>query len=154
VSALIGKTLVGGNSWVRTYALWSVLLYVKSEGLSMGQSTFTPLFKTIPPERVGLFGEYDHKGLSKRVSLAFNQNFEPSEIRGLRINQRGAVVVLMGQISSQRLLIKLISVAMDVSGAVDVEINGISVAHRLKAYLEVKPSKDVLLNLLALVNSQ
>jgi osmotically-inducible protein OsmY len=119
----------------------------------MGQSTFTPLFKTIPPERVGLFGEYDHKGLAKRVSLALSQNFEPNEIRSLRVNQRGAVVVLVGQIPNQRLLIKLVNTVMDVSGAVDVEINGISVAHRLKTYLDVKPSKDALLKLLTLVNS-
>ncbi|NJR58997.1 MAG: hypothetical protein HC769_09150 [Cyanobacteria bacterium CRU_2_1] len=63
----------------------------------MGQSTFTSLFKTIPPERVGLCGEYDHKGLAKRVSLAFSQNFRHSDIRDLRVNQRGAVVVLMGK---------------------------------------------------------
>jgi hypothetical protein len=120
----------------------------------MGQSTFTSLFKTIPPERVGLFGEYDHKGLAKRVSLALSQNFDPSEIKNLRVTQRGAVVVLMGKISSQLLLIKLVNVAMGVSGAVDIEINGISVAHRLKTYLEVKPSKDALLKLLSLVNNQ
>lgn len=120
----------------------------------MGQSTFTSLFKTIPPERVGLFGEYDHKGLTKRVSLALNQNFDPNEIKHLRVNQRGAVVVLVGKISSQLLLIKLVNVVMGVSGAVDVEINGVSVAHRLKTYLEVKPSKDALLKLLDLVNNQ
>lgn len=120
----------------------------------MGQSTFTSLFKSIPPERVGLFGEYDHKGLTKRVSLALNQSFDPSEIKSLRVSQRGAVVVLVGQISSQLLLIKLVNVTMAVSGAVDVEINGISVAHRLKSYLEVKPSRDALLKLLALINHQ
>lgn len=120
----------------------------------MGQSTFTSLFKTIPPERVGLFGEYDHKGLMKRVSLALNQNFDPGEIKNLRISQRGAVVVLVGKIPSQLLLIKLVKVIMGVSGAVEVEINGVSVAHRLKTYLEGKPSKESLLKLLALINNQ
>lgn len=120
----------------------------------MGQSTFTSLFKSIPPERVGLFGEYDHKGLTKRVSLALSQNLDPNEIKNLRVNQRGAVVVLVGKIPSQMLLIKLVNVAMGVSGAVDVEINGISVAHRLKTYLEVKPSREALVKLLSLVNHQ
>lgn len=124
------------------------------EGLSMGQSTFTPLFQTIPPERMGLFGEYDHKGLAKRVSLAFSQNFEPDEIKKLRVNQRGAVVVLIGEIPNQRLLIKLVNIAMEVDGAVDVEINGVSVAHNLKTYLEVKPSKEALLKLLSLINNK
>lgn len=120
----------------------------------MGQSTFTPLFKTIPPERVGLFGEYDHKGLAKRVSLAINQNFTADEVKSLRISQRGSVVVLMGKIPNQRLLIKLVNTAMGINGAVDVEINGVSVAHRLRAYLEGKPSKESLVKLLTLVNSK
>jgi hypothetical protein len=124
------------------------------EGRSMGQSTFTPLFKTIPPERIGLCGEYDHRGLAKRVSLALSQNFEPNELGNLRVNQRGTVVVFMGEIPNQRTLIKLVNVAMSVDGAVDVEINGISVAHRLKNYLEVKPSRDALVKLLSLINNK
>lgn len=119
----------------------------------MGQSTFTPLFKTIPPERVGLDGEYDHQGLAKRVLLAFNANFEPDAIAHLRVNQRGAVVVVMGKISDQRTLIRLVNVAMAVNGAADVEINGVSVAEPLKFYLQVKPSKTALNNLLSLVNT-
>lgn len=118
----------------------------------MGQSTFTPLFKTIPPERVGLFGEYDHKGLAKRVTLAVNQNFAPTELGNLRIKQRGAVVILIGEIPSQRTLIKLVNVVMAVDGAIDVEINGISVAHRLRSYLEGKPSREALVHLLTLIN--
>ncbi|PSB16884.1 phospholipid-binding protein [filamentous cyanobacterium CCP1] len=118
----------------------------------MGQSTFTPLFKTIPPERIGLFGEYDHKGLAKRVSIAVNQSFDPNELGNLRIKQRGAVVVLIGEIPSQRVLIKLVNVVMSVNGAIDVEINGISVAHRLRNYLENKPSREALVDLLTLIN--
>lgn len=118
----------------------------------MGQSTFTPLFKTIPPERIGLSGEYDHKGLAKRVTLAVNENFDPTELGNIRIKQRGAVVILIGKIPSQRTLIKLVNVVMAVNGAVDVEINGISVAHRLRNYLEGKPSREALMNLLTLIN--
>lgn len=119
----------------------------------MGQSTSISLFKTIPPERLGLNGEYDHNGLAKRVILALRENFELNDIYHLRIKQRGAVVVVMGKISSQLLLIKLVNVAMSVTGATDVEFNGVSIAHRLKTYLEVKPSRDALSNLLTLVNS-
>lgn len=120
----------------------------------MGQSTFIPLFKTIPPERVGLSGEYDHKGLAKRVTLAFSEHFTPSEIKDIRISQRGAVVILMGSISNQRLLIRLVNVAMSVKGAVDVEVNGISAAHHLRMFLEGKPSRDDLVKLLSLLNSK
>ncbi|HEY9642655.1 MAG TPA: phospholipid-binding protein [Coleofasciculaceae cyanobacterium] len=116
----------------------------------MGQTTATSLFRTIPPERVGLTGEYDHYGLAKRVTLAFNRMFETHEIGKLRVTQRGSVVVLMGNIDNQRLLIRLVQVAMGVSGAVDVEVNGVSVADCLKTYLD-QPSKAVLINLLNLV---
>lgn len=115
--------------------------------MTMGQTTSTSLFRAIPPERVGLSGEYDHNGLAKRVSLALSRTFEPDEIGGLRLSQRGSVVVLVGDISSQQLLIRLVNVAMSISGTADVEINGIGVADRLTAYLN-HPSKASLHTLL------
>lgn len=117
----------------------------------IGQSTIS-LFQTIPPERMGLQGEYDHQGLAKRVSLAFRQNFSATEINGLRVTQRGAVVVLRGNISNQRLLIKLVNLAMTIAGTADVEINGVSVGYTLKSYLEVKPSRENLLKLQQLID--
>jgi hypothetical protein len=121
------------------------------ERMSTSQST-SRLFSAIPPERVGLSGEYDHDGLAKRVMVAFGQAIEPEELEGIRIAQRGAVVVLLGNVSSQRCLIKLVTAAMNVSGAADVEINGVCVAELLRFYIEVKPSRDALVNLLRLVN--
>ncbi|HEY9631190.1 MAG TPA: phospholipid-binding protein [Coleofasciculaceae cyanobacterium] len=113
----------------------------------MGQTTSNSLFSTIPPERVGLDGDYDHNGLAKRVSLALSHAFDPSEVSKLRISQRGAVVVFVGNIASQRLLIRLVNVSMSVNGAVDVEVNGVSVADRLTVYLS-QPSKASLHRLL------
>lgn len=100
-----------------------------------GQITLTPLFRifrTIPPERVGLHGEYDHTGLAKRVALAFSEQFELEEVTNLRITQRGTVVVLVGKISHQRLTTRLVNVALGISGAADVEINGVSVIKPLR----------------------
>lgn len=85
------------------------------------------IFSSIPPERVGLRGEYDHSGLAKRVKLAYEKQFDPAEICNLRISQRGAVVILVGEVSSQRLLARLIGVAMETEGTVSVEINGVSI---------------------------
>jgi hypothetical protein len=120
--------------------------------LVMGQSTSISLFQSIPPERVGLNGAYDHNGLAKRVWHLFSQTFEPDEIAKLRVTQRGAVVVIVGKISGQQLLIRLVRSAMTVSGAVDVEVNGVSLADRLRSYLD-KPSRASLLNLLSTVNN-
>ncbi|MBD2460247.1 hypothetical protein H6G89_04245 [Oscillatoria sp. FACHB-1407] len=94
---------------------------------SQNCKVFTSLFKTIPPERVGLNGEYDHNGLAKRVALAFNQEFKLEDIVNLKIRQRGGVVILMGKVSSQRLLARMITAALRVSGATDVETYGVSV---------------------------
>jgi osmotically-inducible protein OsmY len=84
-------------------------------------------FMMIPPERVGLGGEYDHFGLAKRVKLAFHQQFEAEEIRQLKISQRGAVVILMGEIPNQQYFDKFVQTAMSVDGAVAVEVNGVSI---------------------------
>jgi hypothetical protein len=104
-------------------------------GVEKSQPNLTPRFTTfrnIPPERVGLNGEYDHSGLAKRVALRFSQSFSASEIENLRIIQRGAVVVLLGKIPNRRLLTQMIAIALGTSGAVDVEINGISVVQSYK----------------------
>jgi hypothetical protein len=61
-------------------------------------------------------------------------------------------VVLIGEIPSQRTLIKLVNVVMGINGAADVEINGVSVAHRLRNYLEGKPSRQDLFHLLGSIN--
>jgi osmotically-inducible protein OsmY len=89
--------------------------------VSTFQATLTSLFKTIPPERVGLDGEYDYYGLAKRVSLAFGQNFNSNEIKNLYVTQRGRVVILKGQVANSATLTKLVNIAKGVSGATDVE---------------------------------
>ncbi|MCU0523906.1 MAG: BON domain-containing protein [Elainella sp. Prado103] len=118
----------------------------------IGQSISASLFRSIPPERIGLSGEYDHQGLAKRVKLAFQelvlkQELSRSEIERLRVTQRGAVVVIVGFVPDQKLLIKLVNIAMAVSGTADVEVNGMSVGYSLKRYLEVKPARETLLQI-------
>lgn len=83
------------------------------------------LLNTIPPERVGLNGEYDHSGLAKRVFQAFQAHFASQDLEGLRVTQRGKVVILMGSLRSTELLARLSAIALDVEGAIDVETNGI-----------------------------
>ena len=84
------------------------------------------LFRTIPPERVGLYGEYDHNGLTKRVEVAFQQQFNVAEIAHLTISQRGAIVILEGNLTHQQVL-RLVAVALSVEGAIGVEFNGATV---------------------------
>ncbi|KAF3891313.1 MULTISPECIES: BON domain-containing protein [Nostocales] len=81
----------------------------------------------IPPERVGLNGEYDQSGLAKRVALAFDQNSELSEIETLWVAQTGSTVVLKGSVPNQDILDTIVSVASGVSGATDVTTDQVSV---------------------------
>ncbi|GAB1543014.1 BON domain-containing protein [Scytonema sp. NUACC21] len=81
----------------------------------------------IPPERVGLNGEYDDSGLAKRVALAFDQNPELSDVESLWVAQTGSTVVLKGTVSNQDILDTMVSVASGVSGATDVATEQVSV---------------------------
>ncbi|MDX2213645.1 MAG: hypothetical protein SFY66_10170 [Oculatellaceae cyanobacterium bins.114] len=100
----------------------------------MNDSTPNSLFATIPPERVGLRGEYDYNGLSKRVRLMLEQQFTAEQIENLQIGQRGAVVLLRGEVHSRRLLNELVTVAIKVDGAVGVEVNGVSIYEPPQSY--------------------
>lgn len=89
-----------------------------------GFSPVLPLFRRIPPERVGLCGEYDYNGLSKRVEHCFRQHCCPDDLLGLRVSQRGAIVLLTGRFSSPQIKHELVALALGVDGAVGVEVNG------------------------------
>jgi len=82
------------------------------------------LFHTIPPERVGLDGEYDHHGLVKRVCQAFAQCLGDQALGGIVVTQRGAIVELRGRFEQPAILCDLIILALQTEGAVGVEVNG------------------------------
>ncbi|MEH2045614.1 BON domain-containing protein [Nostoc sp.] len=79
--------------------------------------------QSIPPERLGLSGEYDQSGLAKRVALAFDQDPQLDDVNTLWVAQTGSTVVLKGKVPSQEILNKMISVAGSVNGATDVDTN-------------------------------
>ena len=82
--------------------------------------------ESIPPERMGLSGEYDQSGLAKRVALAFDQDPDLDDIETLYVAQTGSTVVLKGQVPNQQILNKMISVARSVEGATGVESNQVT----------------------------
>ncbi|MEH2162171.1 MAG: phospholipid-binding protein [Nostoc sp.] len=77
--------------------------------------------QAIPPERLGLSGEYDQSGLAKRVALAFDQDDQLDDVNTLWVAQTGSTVVLKGKVPSQDILDKMVSVARSVDGATDVD---------------------------------
>jgi len=50
--------------------------------------------QSIPPERVGLNGEYDQSGLAKRVALAFDQDDQLDDVDTLWVAQTSGTVVV------------------------------------------------------------
>ncbi|NJR50396.1 MAG: phospholipid-binding protein [Leptolyngbyaceae cyanobacterium CSU_1_3] len=77
--------------------------------------------EAIPPERVGLNGEYDQSGLAKRVALAFDQDSMVADVDHVYVAQLGTTVVLKGKAPSQEILNKLVEIANNVNGASAVD---------------------------------
>jgi len=91
------------------------------------QQAKTEQGEAIPPERVGLNGEYDQSGLAKRVVLAFDEDAQLDDIETLWVAQTGGTVVLKGQVPSQADLDKAISLAEGVEGATAVDSSQVTV---------------------------
>jgi len=83
--------------------------------------------ETIPPERMGLNGEYDQSGLAKRVAQAFDANPDVADIETVYVAQHGTTVVLKGTVPSQEIVNRLVTIAKGVKGATGVETNQVSV---------------------------
>ncbi|MCC5639894.1 BON domain-containing protein [Nostoc sp. CHAB 5844] len=81
----------------------------------------------IPPERIGLNGEYDQSGLAKRVALAFDQDQQLDDVDTLWVAQTGGTVVLKGKVPSQDILNKMVSVARSVNGASTVDTTQVQI---------------------------
>lgn len=82
---------------------------------------------TIPPERVGLNGEYDQSGLAKRVAKAFDDDPQLDDIATLWVAQTGTTVVLKGKVPNQEILKKMVAVAKTVKGGTAVDTSNVTV---------------------------
>lgn len=76
--------------------------------------------KSIPPEKVGLDGEFDESGLAKRVAKALD-DANISDTVGLWVAQTGSVVVLKYNPDAESVLAQAKQVAQGVDGATDVQ---------------------------------
>jgi osmotically-inducible protein OsmY len=81
----------------------------------------------IAAERLGVNGEYDQSGLAKRVSLAFDEDADVTEVDTLWVAQTGSSVVLKGSVPSQEILDRMVELASGVSGTTDVAIDQVTV---------------------------
>lgn len=99
----------------------------QSQAYSAQPATQTAATESVPPERMGLSGEYDQSGLAKRVALAFDEDPDLDDIDTLYVAQTASTVVLKGKVPKQQILNKMISVARGVEGATDVETSQVEI---------------------------
>ncbi len=76
--------------------------------------------RSIPPEKVGLDGNFDESGLAKRVAKALD-DANISDNVGLWVAQRGSTVVLKYNEDAKGVLARAQQVAQGVDGATAVE---------------------------------
>lgn len=85
----------------------------------------------IPPECVGLQGEYDPQGLAKRVAQAFDQHPQIRQIQTLCIIQHGSRISLLGKVASINLLQQVVEVAKQVEGTQEVDVQQVVIENQL-----------------------
>lgn len=97
--------------------------YARSNYLSQAIAALS----AIPPERVGLNGEYDYYGLVKRIKTSFHNQVGRDAVKQITIKQRGSAVILSGQIDTLDLLDQLVDLALHTEGATHVEVHDVQV---------------------------
>ncbi|MBW4459344.1 MAG: hypothetical protein KME47_03770 [Nodosilinea sp. WJT8-NPBG4] len=97
--------------------------YAKTNYLSQSIAALS----AIPPERVGLNGEYDYYGLAKRIKTSFHGHVGREAVKQLTVKQRGSAVILSGQVDTLDLLDRLIDLALHTEGTTHVEVHDVQV---------------------------
>lgn len=82
----------------------------------------------LPPESLGLEGEFDQYGLAKRVASAFDQTADLQAIETATLRQDGSAIILEGVVPTQEILQRMIDVASQVDGTKSVDTRRIMVA--------------------------
>ena len=83
-------------------------------------------FKSIPPERIGINGEYDYYGLAKRVRYHLRSHAE-IPLSQIKVRQRGRVIVLLGSLSCPYMVQAIRKLVLSVDGVDEVETRGLLV---------------------------
>ena len=97
--------------------------------------------RAIPPERIGINGEYDHAGLSKRVSLVLSQQLSNFVEKTFLISQRGRVVVVIGPWVTEEMAQRIITLSLQVEGATSVELNGVNLGPRSRPIAHIESNQ-------------
>jgi osmotically-inducible protein OsmY len=99
----------------------------KAANLSADQDFTDESGDAIPPERVGLDGQYDESGLAKRVAAAFDLDPDTADLDSVWVAQLSGTVVLKGSVPSQADLDKLIAIADEVYGSTGIQTDEVTI---------------------------
>lgn len=82
----------------------------------------------VPPDAMGLEGEYDPLGLAKRVAKALDEQAHLAHIDTVTLVQKGNKIVFNGQVPNRQILDELVETAAQVDGTHAVDIDQVAVA--------------------------
>ncbi|WP_019508071.1 hypothetical protein [Pleurocapsa sp. PCC 7319] len=82
---------------------------------------------SIAEERIGLDGEYDASGLAKRVAKALDEDSILGGISTVYVAQNDSKIILKGTIPDKSFLDRLVTVAQNVRGVSEVNIEQVQI---------------------------
>ncbi|MGF1540864.1 MAG: response regulator [Pleurocapsa sp.] len=83
--------------------------------------------RSVPIERVGLYGSLNLSGLAQRVVRAFEQDTQLANISEIYVAQKGSTIFLTGTIPDLTLLDKMENIAKNVEGVTRVDTSSIEI---------------------------
>jgi hypothetical protein len=86
----------------------------------------------IPPEYMGMEGEYDPLGLAKRVAHELDRRNDLQHIHTLQLAQQGSAIVFFGEIEDRDTLEAIIETASRVDGTRAVDVEDVTIRQTIK----------------------
>jgi len=81
----------------------------------------------VPPEFMGIEGEYDPCGLARRLAQALDQDAQLAKVETLTLAQQGNALALTGDIDSQQALEKIVTIARHLDGTHLVDVSQVRI---------------------------
>ena len=81
----------------------------------------------IPPDCMGLDGEYDPFGLAKRVAKALDERPQTAQVSTLTLEQQGNTIIYDGQVTDHQVLDAIVDVTRRIDGTHAVETDQVQV---------------------------
>ena len=82
---------------------------------------------SIPPERIGLDGEYDASGLAKRVAQALAEDSIFNAVSTIYVAQNDSKIIFKGTVSDQAMLDRLLTLTETVPGVGNVDVSQVKI---------------------------